>query len=56
LPSIDSRYRLPDRRSPDGFGGESFFLKAFDQLGGTIHKREADRLEIIHVYDREATG
>ncbi len=27
----------------------SFFLKAFDQLGGTIHKREADRLEITHV-------
>ncbi|APW60531.1 helicase-related protein [Paludisphaera borealis] len=27
----------------------SFFLKAFDQLGGTTHRREAERFEITHV-------
>jgi hypothetical protein len=27
----------------------SFFLKAFGSLGGTIHRREAERLEITHV-------
>ena len=27
----------------------SFFLKAFEQLGGTIHPREAGRYEITHV-------
>jgi len=40
----------------------SFFLKAFDQLGGTIHKRETERYEITHVpaaireRDRRLTG
>ncbi len=40
----------------------SFFLKAFDQLGGTIHKREPERYEITHVpaavreRDRRLTG
>jgi superfamily II DNA/RNA helicase len=40
----------------------SFFLKAFDQLGGTIHRREAERFEITHVpaaireRDRRLTG
>jgi superfamily II DNA or RNA helicase len=40
----------------------SFFLKAFDTLGGTIHRRECDRLEITHVpaavreRDRRLTG
>jgi superfamily II DNA or RNA helicase len=40
----------------------SFFLKAFDTLGGTIHRREADRHEITHVpaavreRDRRLTG
>ena len=40
----------------------SFFLKAFDLLGGSAHKREADRLEITHVpaaireRDRRLTG
>jgi superfamily II DNA or RNA helicase len=40
----------------------SFFLKAFGTLGGTIHRREADRWEITHVpaaireRDRRLTG
>jgi superfamily II DNA or RNA helicase len=40
----------------------SFFLKAFNTLGGTIHRREADRWEITHVpaaireRDRRLTG
>ncbi len=40
----------------------SFFLKAFEQLGGTIHRREAERYEITHVpaaireRDRRLTG
>ncbi|WP_425618993.1 helicase-related protein [Anatilimnocola sp. NA78] len=40
----------------------SFFLKAFDSLGGTIHKRESERWEITHVpaaireRDRRLTG
>lgn len=40
----------------------SFFLKAFDQLGGTIHRRESERYEITHVpatvreRDRRLTG
>ena len=40
----------------------SFFLKAFGTLGGTIHRREAERLEITHVpatireRDRRLTG
>ncbi len=40
----------------------SFFFKAFDQLGGTLHKREAERYEITHVpaaireRDRRLTG
>src|SRR6185369_12627906 len=40
----------------------SFFLKAFDTLGGTIHRREPDRWEITHVpaaireRDRRLTG
>ena len=40
----------------------SFFLKAFDQLSGTIHKRESERFEITHVpaaireRDRRLTG
>jgi superfamily II DNA or RNA helicase len=40
----------------------SFFLKAFDTLGGTIHRREAERCEITHVpavvreRDRRITG
>ena len=40
----------------------SFFLKAFDTLGGIIHRREADRWEITHVpaaireRDRRLTG
>ena len=40
----------------------SFFLKAFDTLGGTIHRREAERYEITHVpaavreRDRRLTG
>jgi SNF2 family DNA or RNA helicase len=40
----------------------SFFLKAFDTLGGTIHRREAERFEITHVpaaireRDRRLTG
>ncbi len=40
----------------------SFFLKAFDQLGGTIHRRELERFEITHVpatvreRDRRLTG
>lgn len=40
----------------------SFFLKAFDQMGGTIHRREAERFEITHVpatvreRDRRLTG
>ena len=28
----------------------SFFLKAFDTLGGTIHRREAERCEITHAF------
>ncbi len=40
----------------------SFFLKAFDNLNGTVHRREADRHEITHVpaaireRDRRLTG
>jgi SNF2 family DNA or RNA helicase len=40
----------------------AFFLKAFNQLGGTIHRREAGRSEITHVpaaireRDRRITG
>jgi superfamily II DNA or RNA helicase len=40
----------------------SYFLKAFGQLGGTVHRREAERLEITHVpatireRDRRLTG
>jgi superfamily II DNA or RNA helicase len=40
----------------------SFFLKAFDMLGGSAHKREAERYEITHVpaalreRDRRLTG
>ncbi len=40
----------------------SFFLKAFDQVGGTIHRRESERYEITHVpapvreRDRRLTG
>ena len=40
----------------------SFFLKAFEQLGGSIHPREAGRFEITHVpasireRDRRITG
>jgi hypothetical protein len=40
----------------------SFFLQAFHQLGGVIHRREADRWEITHVpatireRDRRLTG
>ena len=40
----------------------SFFLKAFDTLGGTIHRRESERWEITHVpaaireRDRRLTG
>jgi len=40
----------------------SFFLKAFDTLGGTVHRREAERFEITHVpaamreRDRRLTG
>jgi superfamily II DNA or RNA helicase len=40
----------------------SFFLKAFDQVGGTLHKREAERYEITNVpaaireRDRRLTG
>lgn len=40
----------------------SFFLKAFDTLGGTIHRREQERWEITHVpavireRDRRLTG
>jgi hypothetical protein len=40
----------------------SFFLKAFDLLGGSVHKREAERYEITHVpaaireRDRRMTG
>jgi superfamily II DNA or RNA helicase len=40
----------------------SFFLKAFDLLGGSVHKREAERYEITHVpaaireRDRRLTG
>jgi superfamily II DNA or RNA helicase len=40
----------------------AFFLKAFDTLGGTIHRREAERFEITHVpaavreRDRRITG
>jgi superfamily II DNA or RNA helicase len=40
----------------------SFFLKAFELLGGTMHKREAERYEITHVpavlreRDRRLTG
>lgn len=40
----------------------SFFLKAFDSLGGTVHKRESERWEITHVpaaireRDRRLTG
>jgi superfamily II DNA or RNA helicase len=40
----------------------SFFLKAFDLLGGSAHKREAERYEITHVpaaireRDRRLTG
>jgi superfamily II DNA or RNA helicase len=40
----------------------SFFLKAFDALGGTVHAREAGRYEITHVpaaireRDRRITG
>lgn len=40
----------------------SFFLKGFDTLGGTIHRREAERWEITHVpaslreRDRRLTG
>ncbi len=40
----------------------SFFLKAFDQVGGTIHRRELERYEITHVpstvreRDRRLTG
>lgn len=40
----------------------SFFLKAFDTLGGAIHRREAERFEITHVpaaireRDRRLTG
>jgi SNF2 family DNA or RNA helicase len=40
----------------------AFFLKAFNQLGGTIHRREAGRFEITHVpaaireRDRRLTG
>jgi hypothetical protein len=40
----------------------SFFLKAFDHLGGVLHRREAERYEITHVpaaireRDRRLTG
>lgn len=40
----------------------SFFLKAFEQVGGTAHRREAERYEITHVpavireRDRRLTG
>ena len=40
----------------------AFFLKAFDSLGGTVHKREAERYEITNVpaavreRDRRLTG
>ncbi|MDB5306884.1 MAG: rapA 3 [Gemmataceae bacterium] len=40
----------------------SFFLKAFDQLGGVAHRREAERYEVTHVpalireRDRRLTG
>jgi superfamily II DNA or RNA helicase len=40
----------------------AFFLKALDSLGGTIHRREAERFEITHVpaaireRDRRLTG
>ena len=40
----------------------SFFLKAFEQLGGTLHRRESERYEVTHVpatvreRDRRLTG
>jgi len=42
--------------------GRSFFQKAFDTLGGTLHRREAKRWEVTHVpaaireRDRQITG
>jgi SNF2 family DNA or RNA helicase len=60
--AVKEEMERAEARRLQPFFVRSFFLKAFDQLGGTIHRREAERYEITHVpaaireRDRRLTG
>src|SRR5471032_3011876 len=59
---IKEEMERAEARRLQPFFVRSFFLKAFDELDGTIHRREAERFEITHVparireRDRRLTG
>lgn len=60
--SVKEEMEKAEARRLQPFFVRSFFLKAFDALGGTAHPREAGRFEITHVpaaireRDRRMTG
>ena len=60
--AVKEEMERAEARRLQPFFVRSFFLKAFDHLGGTIHRREAERYEITHVpaaireRDRRLTG
>jgi SNF2 family DNA or RNA helicase len=62
LYKIKEEMERAEARKLQPFFVRSFFLKAFDQLGGTIHRRESERYEITNVptairdRDRRITG
>src|SRR5262249_16284929 len=47
--SVKEEMEKAEARRLQPYFVRSFFLKAFDALGGTVHTREAGRYEISHV-------
>ncbi len=60
--AVKEEMEKAEARRLQPFFVRSFFLQAFDSLGGTIHPREAERYEVTHVpaaireRDRRITG
>ena len=60
--AVKEEMEKAEARRLQPFFVRSFFLKAFDSLGGSIHPREAERYEVTHVpasireRDRRITG
>ena len=47
--AVKEEMEKAEARRLQPFFVRSFFMKAFDALGGSIHPREAARFEITHV-------